>query len=105
MSKMFTLDEWSKNKLPKEAKGREVAKIVLMPLFWKHVVFTLKVMTTLVRVLHLVDGETKTAMGYIYEVMEKAKETIMKSFNNSGSKYNVVLTIVHNIWTCQLHRP
>jgi len=54
-----------------------------MPLFWNHVVFTLKVMTPLLHVLHLVDGERKTTMGYIYKVMEKANETIMKSLNNN----------------------
>ncbi|XP_027905788.1 uncharacterized protein LOC114165342 [Vigna unguiculata] len=88
LRKMFTSDEWSNNKLSKEAKGREATKIVLMPSFWNQVVFTLKVMAPLVHVLRLVDGERKAAMGYIYEAMEKAKETIMKSFNNDESKYN-----------------
>jgi len=37
--------------------------------------------------------------------MEKAKETIMKSFNNDESKYIDVFTIIDNIWTCQLHCP
>ncbi|XP_027932739.1 uncharacterized protein LOC114188342 [Vigna unguiculata] len=105
LRKMFTSDEWSNNKLSKEAKGREATKIVLMPSFWNQVVFTLKVMAPLVHVLRLVDGERKAAMGYIYEAMEKAKETIMKSFNNDESKYNDVFTIIDNRWTCQLHRP
>jgi len=82
LRKMFTSDEWSNNKLSKEAKGREATKIVLMPSFWNQVVFTFKVMAPLVHVLRLVDGESKATMGYIYEAMEKAKEIIMKSFNN-----------------------
>ena len=105
LRKMFTSNDWSKNKLYKEAKGKEGTKIVLMPSFWNHVVFTLKVMAPLVHVLRLVDGERKTTMGYIYEAMEKAKETIMKSFNNNESKYKDVFTIIDNRWTCQLHRP
>ena len=105
LRKMFTSDEWSNNKLSKEAKGREATKIVLMPSFWNQVVFTIKVMAPLVHVLLLVDGERKTAMGYIYEAMEKAKETIAKSFNKDESKYNDVFTIIDNRWTCQLHRP
>jgi len=91
--------------LYKEAKGKEATKIVFMPSFWNHVVFTLKVMAPLVHVLRLVDGERKAAMGYIYEAMEKAKETIMKSFNNNESMYKDVFTIIDNRWTCQLHRP
>jgi len=105
LRKMFTSDEWSKNKLYKEAKGKEATKIVLMPSFWNHVVFNLKGMTPLVHVLRLVDGERKEGMGYIYEAIEKAKETIIKSFNNHASKYKDVFTIIDNRWTCQFHRP
>ena len=57
--KKFTSDEWSKNKLSKEAKGREATKIVLMTSLWNHVIFTLKVMSPLIHVLRLVDRERK----------------------------------------------
>jgi len=62
---MFTSNEWSNNKLSKEAKGKEAIKIVPIPSFWNHVVFTLKVMAPLVHVLRLVDGKRKAVMGYI----------------------------------------
>lgn len=62
-------------------------------------------MAPLVRVLRLVDSEKKPAMGYIYEAMEKAKEAIMKSFDENESKYKEVFEIIDNRWTCQLHRP
>ena len=105
LRKMFTSNEWSNNKLSKEANGREATKFVLMPSFWNQVVFTLKVIAPLVHLLCLVDGERKAVMGYIYEAMEKSKEIIMKSFNNDESKYNDVFTIIDNRLTCQLHRP
>ena len=105
LRKMFTFDEWSINKLSKEAKGREVTKVVLMSSFWNQLVITLKVMTPLVHVLGLVDGERKTAIGYIYESMEKDMKIIMMSFNNDESKYNDVVTIIDNRWTCKLHLP
>ena len=38
-----------------------------MPSFWNHVVYILKVMGPLVKVLQLVDNERKPTMGYIYE--------------------------------------
>ena len=44
-------------------------------------------------------------MGYIYEAMDKAKETIIKSFNNNESKYKDVFAIIDKRWNCQLHRP
>ncbi|KAH1189697.1 hypothetical protein GmHk_20G057422 [Glycine max] len=103
--KIFTSDEWTLNKLSKEPKGKEAAKVVLMPSFWNSVVYTLKVMAPLVKVLRLVDGERKPVMGYIYEAMDKAKETIIKSFNNNESKYKDVFAIIDKRWNCQLHRP
>ncbi|RVW92379.1 hypothetical protein CK203_032455 [Vitis vinifera] len=48
----------------------------------------------LVRVLHLVDGEKKTPMGYIYEAMNKAKDTIVRSFNGNEEKYKEIFNII-----------
>nr|KYP44384.1 hypothetical protein KK1_034110 [Cajanus cajan] len=59
----------------------------------------------LVRHAVLVDSEKKPAMGYIYEAMDKAKEAIMKSFNNNETKYKAVFEIVDRRWDVQLHRP
>jgi len=92
--KMFISYEWILNKLSKEPKGKEVAKVVLMPSFWNSVVYTLKVMAPLIKVLCLMDGERKPAMDYIYEAMDKAKETIIKSFNNNERKYKDVFAII-----------
>ncbi|XP_020236305.1 uncharacterized protein LOC109815899 [Cajanus cajan] len=62
-------------------------------------------MAPLVKVLRLVDGEKKRAMGYMYEAMDKAKEVIMKSFNNNETKYKAVFDIVDRRWDVQLHHP
>ncbi|KAL5169694.1 hypothetical protein HKD37_11G031553 [Glycine soja] len=86
--KMFTFDEWTLNKLSKDPKGKEAEKVVLMPSFWNSVVYTLKVMTPLVKVLRLVDGEWKPAIGYIYEAMDKAKETIIKPLHAAAHFLN-----------------
>ncbi|XP_025617245.1 uncharacterized protein [Arachis hypogaea] len=86
LRRMFTSDEWAKNKLSNEAKGREATTIVIMPSFWNHVKYTLKIIGPLVRVLRLVDGEKKPPMRYIYEAMEKAKECVVKTFLNDESK-------------------
>ncbi|KAL5190703.1 hypothetical protein HKD37_04G010081 [Glycine soja] len=97
--KMFISNEWILNKLSKEPKGKEAAKVVLMPSFWNSVSWL-----HLSKMLHLVDGERKPVMGYIYEAMDKAKETIIKSFNNNESKYKDVFAIIHKRWNYQLHR-
>ncbi|KAL6340183.1 hypothetical protein AAG906_040619 [Vitis piasezkii] len=75
-------------------KGKTIANIVLMPSFWNTIVFCLKVSGSLVRVLRLVDGEKKAHMGYIYEAMNRAKDTIVKSFNGNEEKYKEIFNII-----------
>ena len=105
LRKMFTSDEWLKSKLAKERKGKGATTIVLMPTFWNDVVYTLKAMGPLVRVLRLVDNEKKPAMGYIYEAMDRAKETIQNAFNGNEDKYKEIFAIIDRRWECQLHHP
>ena len=105
LRRMFTSVEWVQNTLSKDAKGREVTEIVMMTSFWENVVYILKVMEPLVRVLRLVVGEKKLAIGYIYEAMEKAKETIGGSFENNEQRYGDIFKIIDDRWNCQLHSP
>ena len=44
-------------------------------------------------------------MGYIYAVMKKAKETIVKSFNENEEKYMKIMEIVDRRWEVRLHHP
>ncbi|XP_050947036.1 uncharacterized protein LOC127151431 [Cucumis melo] len=105
LRKMFTSDEWKDSKWSKEQQGRRVVQTILLASFWTTIVFALKVSGPLVRVLRLVDGEKKPPMGYIYEVMDRAKEAIAKSFNNNEEKYKDIFTIIDRRWELQLHRP
>ena len=91
---IFTSNKWLASKRAKEAKGKQVLEIVFMPSFWNHVVYILKVMHSLVKVLQLVDNERKPAMGYIYKAMDRCKETIKKSFNEDEDKYKEIFSII-----------
>ncbi|RVW78976.1 hypothetical protein CK203_040167 [Vitis vinifera] len=102
LRKMFTSSNWSDSKWAKEQKGKTIANIVLMPSFWNTIVFCLKVSGPLVR---LVDGEKKAPMGYIYEAMNRAKDTIVRSFNGNEEKYKEIFNIIDKRWEIQLHRP
>ena len=62
-------------------------------------------MIPLVKVLRLVDGDAKPAMGYIYEAMDRAKEQIQKNFNDVQRRYRLILRIIETRWELQLHRP
>ncbi|RVW59945.1 hypothetical protein CK203_086963 [Vitis vinifera] len=59
----------------------------------------------LVCVLRLVDGGKKALMGYIYEAMNRAKDTIVRSFNGNEEKYKEIFNIIDKRWEIQLHRP
>ena len=76
-----------------------------MPYFWNTIVYILKAMGPLVQVLLLVENERKPAMGYIYEAMDRAKEAIIKAFNENEERYSNIFKIIDERWECQLHRP
>ena len=44
-------------------------------------------------------------MGYIYEAMTRAKETIVKSFLGNEEKYKEIFEIIDRRWEIQLHQP
>ena len=70
-----------------------------------HVAFCIKTTVPLVSVLREVDSEERLAMGYIYELMDSAKEKI--SFNCGGveRKYGPIWRKIDVRWNPQLHRP
>ncbi|KAF8387759.1 hypothetical protein HHK36_026414 [Tetracentron sinense] len=70
---------------------------VLSTTFWNNIVYAMKITAPLVRVLRLVDGEKKPPMGYIYEAMDRAKETIKEAMG--GQRFE------RRRWNVQLHQP
>ncbi|XP_039044369.1 uncharacterized protein LOC120183815 [Hibiscus syriacus] len=82
LRKMVTSQEWEASKWSKEPTGKKIKSYFLQETFWRNVLYSLKLTDPLVKVLRLVDGEKNPAMGYIYEVMDRAKEAIRDSFPN-----------------------
>lgn len=105
LQKMFTSEAWATSKYAKEAQGKTVASVMMMPSFWNTIAYAMKIAGPLVKVLRLVDGENKPPMSYIYEAMDRAKEAIMASFANNEEKYKNVFEIIDRRWSIQLHRP
>ncbi|KAL6310869.1 hypothetical protein AAG906_027325 [Vitis piasezkii] len=84
--KMFELlDKWV------EQVGEEN---VIQVITDNHSSYVMAVSGPLVRVLRLVDGEKKAPMGYIYEAMNRAKDTIVRSFNGNEEKYKEIFNII-----------
>lgn len=55
------------------------------------------------QVLRLANNEKKPIMSYIYEAMDRGKESIVASFNNNEVKYSGTFAIIDKRWDCQLH--
>ncbi|KAK3006446.1 hypothetical protein RJ639_015956 [Escallonia herrerae] len=62
--------------------------------FWLQCQHVVKLSEPLVRVLHLTDSDEKPSMGYLYEAIDKAKETIKLNLKNRLSLYMPVLRVI-----------
>ncbi|KAF7826839.1 zf-BED domain-containing protein/DUF659 domain-containing protein/Dimer_Tnp_hAT domain-containing protein [Senna tora] len=85
--------------------GKKAERVVLSNKFWKNVVVCLKAAYPLINVLRLVDADDNPAMGFIYEEMDKAKETIQINFKNVRKSYEPVWKIIDERWEAQFHKP
>ncbi|XP_010648233.1 uncharacterized protein LOC104878939 [Vitis vinifera] len=82
---MFSSEKWCSSTWAKKVEGVKARSAVLFdPNFWPHVPFCIKTTIPLVSVLREVDLEERPAIGYIYELMDSAKEKI--AFNCGGMK-------------------
>ena len=102
---MVTSQEWMDSKWSKEVKGKKITSYILQESNWKNVFYSLKLTSPLVNVLHIVNGEKKSSTGYIYEVMDKAKEAIAKIFGHEEENYEMTFKFIDARWECQLHQP
>jgi len=89
----FTSNEWKSRRLA-APNDRKTVEDVLDKDFLKNIITCLKGALTLIEVLQLVDLDQKPSIGFIYEVMDQAKEKIQKAFNGVKKKvFN--LTVIY----------
>jgi hypothetical protein len=74
LRKMVVDSKWYDLPDTKSKKGKEATATVLSIAFWNGVALCLKVFEPLVKLLHLVDGDVKPAMGFLYGELVKAKK-------------------------------
>ncbi|XP_061993558.1 uncharacterized protein LOC133711452 [Rosa rugosa] len=94
LSAMITSDEWNESKHAKSVKGKAAVNIALSASFLNGVSLCLKVFAPLVKVLHLVDGDRKPSMGFVYGELLRAKEEIKMAFKDQEVHYLPILDIV-----------
>ncbi|XP_059077416.1 uncharacterized protein LOC131876340 [Cryptomeria japonica] len=104
LKQMFVSGEWLNSPYSKKPEGEVVACIVFDNQFAQRAAEIVKVSEPLVRVLRLVDGD-KTPMGYLYEAMDRAKESIKNYYKGDRLKFDPIWEIVDRRWNNQLHQP
>lgn len=62
--------------------------------FWNVVNLCLKVISSLVKVLRLVDGDRKPSMGFLYGEIKQEKEDIKMAFNNVENNHRSIMDII-----------
>lgn len=103
---MFRSKEWLASEHGKSTVGIRVRWIIENDAtFWPSIKYCMKCVLPLVKVLRLMDGDAKPAMGYIYEAMDRAKEEIAKNFDHVKIRYDKIWNFIDTRWNYQLHRP
>nr|KYP59299.1 hypothetical protein KK1_014731 [Cajanus cajan] len=75
---MFNFEEFRLSKFGRDKNGLafEARQIIIGNDFWSKANDLLKVFEPLVKVLRLVDGDEKPTMSFIYEAIDRAKQSI-----------------------------
>ncbi|GKC98200.1 putative transcription factor/ chromatin remodeling BED-type(Zn) family protein [Tanacetum coccineum] len=75
---MFTSDEWTQSKWAKTKNRKLAYSIIMSPSFWNGVNLCLKVISPLVKVLRLVDGDQKPSIGFLYGELKKQRRILKR---------------------------
>ncbi|XP_050387733.1 uncharacterized protein LOC126804020 [Argentina anserina] len=103
---MFNSKKWIDGPFVKSHEGIGARAIVLFEKnFWSDVAFCVKGVMPLVCVLREVDSEVRPAMGYIYELIDAAKEKIAFGLKKNPRHYQPIWNKIDARWTPQLHQP
>ncbi|KAL0298657.1 UNVERIFIED_CONTAM: hypothetical protein Sradi_6525500 [Sesamum radiatum] len=87
------------------AEGKNVAGILADRTFWNGATTVLKAAIPLVRVIEWMNMRNKDQMGYIYETIDQAKETIKDEFKNKKYQYAPFWKAIDDVWNELLYSP
>ena len=99
---MFYSRKWHNGPFVQHNEGIRAHSTILYDVkFWSHVAFCIKSVIPLVSVLREVDSEERPAMGFIYKLMDVAKEKIAFNYGKVEIKYKPIWRRMGP----QLHQP
>jgi hypothetical protein len=106
---MFLSPEWRALSFSSKPEGQAIMRLVAyQESFWDAVNEVCTISEPLVKVLRLVDGD-KPTMGYLYEAMDRAKESIRAYYVDKGDqgheRKEMIWMVIDDRWNHTLHRP
>eukprot|EP00253_Pinus_taeda_P008701 PITA_08701 len=107
VKRIFLSDEWRALTFTHKPEGEAICRLVsYQEDLWVRVQEVCTFTKPLVKILRLVDGE-KPAMGYLYEAMDRAKESIRAYNDDKGDERfqkQLLWEVIDELWNNTLHR-
>ncbi|KAH6838144.1 hypothetical protein C2S53_001235 [Perilla frutescens var. hirtella] len=91
--------------LTSDKERKRVAELVADRSFWSGASTVVKGSIPLVRVIEWMNVSGKDHIGYIYETIDQAKETIKEEFKNKKSQYSPFWKAIDDVWNEFLYSP
>ncbi|KAF9594208.1 hypothetical protein IFM89_028865 [Coptis chinensis] len=99
---MVASQEW--RNLVRPVEGDTIVKLINSDVFWSDAKEMVTTVEPLIKVLRMADGEEAT-VGYLYEAMQRSKDSIATFYKNEESRYKVYWDIIDARLKKQLHNP
>ncbi|CAH1414556.1 unnamed protein product [Lactuca virosa] len=101
----FASKKWLSTNYARTDTGKDVEDIVMDTAgFWSSVITCLRAVKPLMKVLRLVDSDSKPAMGFIYQAIVNAKKEIKANFKDIQTRYGPFYDIIDDRWYNQMNR-
>ncbi|KAG6409818.1 hypothetical protein SASPL_127860 [Salvia splendens] len=104
LKKMFSFSHSQSSNLMSTVEGRKASELVADRSFWIGASTILKGAIPVVRVIEWMDKSGRVHMGYIYEIIDQAKETIKQGFKKK-SEYMPFWDAIDDVWNKCLYSP
>jgi len=102
---MVVHSKWDSLKEVKSKKGKNATATIFCASFWKDVKLTIAVFEPLFKVLHMVDGDVKPSVGFVYGELLKAKRQIKEALVNIETCFKDIIEIVDKKMGGRLDSP
>ncbi|XP_010465096.1 PREDICTED: uncharacterized protein LOC104745528 [Camelina sativa] len=98
LAAMFALSDWKKNL-------KAMSNLVKDSSFWKKVERVVKCTSPLIHGLLLFSTANNQHVGYIYDTMDRIKESVARELNHSKQCYKPFWDVLDDVWDKHLHNP